>query len=889
MALVTPTIEKLNERNYSSWSIDIKFLLIERGLWKIVDQTETGPVDTSDKVAVSNFSDKCDRALSTIYLNVSQEYKRLIKTECDPVSAWAKLKKYFEPDDRVRHQLLYARFTDCRPVRGEPYALFFARVRELVDQLDMIKHPMDADRVIFHVLKQLPSSFLFLVQGIMAWPPEHFTLNRVEDAVISEEARQKQRKEEQEVAALHTVAPRGCRSGVKCFRCHQFGHVVARCPEGQGSNRGWSSQRANKGGRAPWRSQSRTPPRNRRNRNWSPSPGDQSSRRSGNKFSLYIQACLSETDSDAFVLDTAASHHFCRDRSYFSSFDETFRERVAVATSETSFIVEGRGDIILMFDGREVTLKNVLYSPALRKNLIAGNLIDKAGYKFVGKNSMINVFGTKNEFVFSAQLKDGIYCVYPEIVNYKPEVPNNQKKVRFEALVAEKQKVLLWHKRYGHISPGLICSTAKNNAVRGLPDMPDSTLDCEPCKLAKTKRRSFKGFDGVRSKRPLELLHLDLCGPIDPTSRDGKKYIFTIIDDFSRKVTVFPLEHKSEAFSSFKGFHVRAERFLNQKLVSIRSDNGGEFRNQNFFEYCEKLGIKHEFTNAYTPEQNGVAERFNLTIIDCVKAMIQESGLSRDFWAEGVLYFAYSWNRVCHANFRQTPFELYCGHKPSVKHLKQFGVLSYVGIPKVHRSKLDNRTKKGVMVGYALNTKGYRIWIPTENRIVETINVTFEEEKIQNFNSKGSDTNVNVSDVINGQQYVVNLDVQKKNSFFDGRPDVVEEIIIGSPPAAVDGCSSGEEPQIGSGQAVCDTPKSGHDNATWKREAVTRPDGSRTDIYYYYEGSTCRLRSLKEIEKFCQMRNLEFEKELFDFSGKNKFSGPVTSGIVGAGSASLAS
>ncbi|GFW76655.1 retrovirus-related Pol polyprotein from transposon TNT 1-94 [Trichonephila clavipes] len=145
--------------------------------------------------------------------------------------------------------------------------------------------------------------------------------------------------------------------------------------------------------------------------------------------------------------------------------------------------------------------------------------------------------------------------------------------------------------------------------------------------------------------------------------------------------------------------------------------------------FLTELGIKHEVTNSYTPEMNGIAERFNLTALDGIKTLLKSSEVPHKFWGEALLCFTYAWNRICHKDSNKTPFEKYSGRKPSVLHLKPFGCLAYAGVPKQIRKKFDIRAKIGIMMGYAQRTKGYRIWLIDENKLVETINVRFDENK----------------------------------------------------------------------------------------------------------------------------------------------------------------
>ncbi|GFT24956.1 retrovirus-related Pol polyprotein from transposon TNT 1-94 [Trichonephila clavipes] len=164
-------------------------------------------------------------------------------------------------------------------------------------------------------------------------------------------------------------------------------------------------------------------------------------------------------------------------------------------------------------------------------------------------------------------------------------------------------------------------------------------------------------------------------------SQGGNKYFLSIIDYYSRKVTVFPIQNKSDVFHTFIRFQKRAERFLSKKVIAVRTNGGLEFCNKDMDNFLTELGIKHEVTNSYTPEMNGVAERFNLTALDGIKTLLKSSEVPHKFWGEALLYFTYAWNRICHKDSNKTPFEKYSGRKPSVLHLISFGCLAYAGVP----------------------------------------------------------------------------------------------------------------------------------------------------------------------------------------------------------------
>ncbi|GBL70260.1 Retrovirus-related Pol polyprotein from transposon TNT 1-94 [Araneus ventricosus] len=156
-----------------------------------------------------------------------------------------------------------------------------------------------------------------------------------------------------------------------------------------------------------------------------------------------------------------------------------------------------------------------------------------------------------------------------------------------------------------------------------------------------------------------------------------------------------------------------------------------EFCYTEFNKFLEDQGIHAERANVYSPEQNGVSEPFNYTAMDAVKAMLKDRGIGNVSWVEALFCFTYVSNRVCHEHQKKTPFELFGGRKPPVKDFKIFGTTAYVGVLRQTRSKLQMCSKKVIVVGYGLQTRGYRIWIPSERRVVETINIIFDENEVR--------------------------------------------------------------------------------------------------------------------------------------------------------------
>lgn len=152
-----------------------------------------------------------------------------------------------------------------------------------------------------------------------------------------------------------------------------------------------------------------------------------------------------------------------------------------------------------------------------------------------------------------------------------------------------------------------------------------------------------------------------------------------------------------------------------------------------FLKFCREKGIKLEYTNPYTPQQNGVAERFNRNLMDRARTMVIDAELNKEIWSEAVLAATYVINRSPTVALPQdkTPAELWFGKKPNIANLRVFGCDAYAHIPENKRTKMDAKSFKCIMVGYSHN--GYRLFDPTQNKIIVSRNVVFNEESKRTY------------------------------------------------------------------------------------------------------------------------------------------------------------
>ena len=273
--------------------------------------------------------------------------------------------------------------------------------------------------------------------------------------------------------------------------------------------------------------------------------------------------------------------------------------------------------------------------------------------------------------------------------------------------------------------------------VIGLPRISKINKVCEGCIYGKMHRLSFQKT-AWRARAPLELVHSDICESRTP-SLNGSKYFLLFVDDYTRMMWVYFLKQKSEAFISFIHFKALVENQSGRKIKTLRTDRGGEYLSQPFLNYCKEKGIRRQLTIRYSPQQNGVAERKNRTIVEMARSMLKAKGLSNIFWAEAVCTAIYLLNiSPTKAVFNKTPYEAWYKQKPEVHQLKVFGCIAYSHIPAQHREKFDEKGEKLLFLGYSEESKGYRLFNPATKKFVISRDVIFDETKQWNFQNNTS-------------------------------------------------------------------------------------------------------------------------------------------------------
>ncbi|XP_020415606.1 uncharacterized protein LOC109948093 [Prunus persica] len=377
---------------------------------------------------------------------------------------------------------------------------------------------------------------------------------------------------------------------------------------------------------------------------------------------LVVLNAFATSNTNSWYFDSGCSKHMSGDKSVFSSLTPFDGGTVTFGGGHKSQVV-GKGTVCI--PGLP-ELKNVRFVEGLTSNLISvSQLCDdgivevrfsKHGCKIIGKGD--------NEIVSVTRSRDNCYCI---------DGVNDTKEVVCNKVVNETS--VLWHQRLGHVNFRDLHKLSKRELVSGLPKLDKSDQHvCEGCQLGKQVRVSHKKVKHIQTNVSLELVHMDLVGPIQTLSLGGKKYILVMVDDFSRFTWVSFLLEKSDTFQRFKSVcHLLQKEKMTSHLplVKIRTDHGSEFENSQFLKFCEEMGIKHEFSAPITPQQNGVVERKNRVLVEMARVMLNSKNLAKHFWVEAVSTACYISNRVfLRSGTKQTPYEIWKGKKPNVSYFR---------------------------------------------------------------------------------------------------------------------------------------------------------------------------------------------------------------------------
>jgi transposase InsO family protein len=402
----------------------------------------------------------------------------------------------------------------------------------------------------------------------------------------------------------------------------------------------------------------------------------------------------------------------------FSSFEKNEDPQRAITFGDgNQGLVKGLGKIAISPDH---CISNVFLVDSLDYNLLSVSQLCKMGYNCLFTEVGVTIFRRSDDSVaFKGVLNGHLYLV--DFNDNRAELDT--------CLIAKTNMGWLWHRQLAHVGMKNLHKLLKREHILGLTNVHfERDRVCSACQAGKQVGVHHPHKNIMMMDRPLELLHMDLFGPIAYISIDGSKYCLVIVDDYSRFTWVFFLQEKSQTQDTLKGFLRWAQNEFGLRIKKIRSDNGTEFNNSQIEGFLEEEGIKHEFSSPYTPQQNGVVERKNRTLLDMARTMLDEYKTPDRFWAEAINTACYSINRLyLHRILKKTSYELLTGKKSNVSYFRVFGSKCFILIKKGRKSKFAPKAVEGFLLGNDSNTRAYRVFNKSTGLVEVSCDIVFGE------------------------------------------------------------------------------------------------------------------------------------------------------------------
>lgn len=728
---VMSSITKLEGRqNFTTWQFAVQAYFKHEGLWKCI----TGEEEDEDKLI---------KAQSKLVLMVHPTNFVHIRTCTSAREIWTKLQATFEDSGLCRKVALIRQLTSTRLEACKDVEDYVNTIMTACHKLNDMGNNVSDDWAGTFLLAGLPESYGPMIMAIessgVAISSDFIKTKLLQEVksisgadssrAFYSKGKYKKRNGGNSANSTNTTGDHR----IQCFACHQYGHKSNCCPNSKKNQKFSNVNNTNN---------------NNNNNNKS---------RNG----LFAGVSTGFVDTEIWCFDSGASYHMSMRDDWMTNKSHQKPISDILVANNSSMSVNSVGQILLDVDSNgkcyTVPINDVLHIPDLSINLLSISQIVKRGHKVVFENTGCKVFNCDNEVIVTGRHENNLFILD---VN------------KSHCLVSTtKNDCELWHRRLGHLNMQDL-TKLKHGSANGVNFGSSVNFQlCVNCLKGKQFRFPFPA-QGSRATAALELIHSDLCGPMEESSLGGAKYFMTFIDDFTRKVFVYFLETKTNVRAIFDQFKMMVERqsghaiqnvqFSSSKIVSnqpgnvikiLRADNGGEYVNRDLENYLKQSGIRFQTTNPHTPQQNGMAERLNRTIVEKSRCMLFDAELPKEFWAEAVNTAVYLINRSPTRGLNgRTPNEIWSGHVPDLSHLRVFGCKAMVHIPKQRRRKLDPKSRELIFVGYSQETKGYRFIDPVTKKLIKSRDVVFLEHQVIDK----ANNNVLVTDGSN--EIILNLD-----------------------------------------------------------------------------------------------------------------------------------
>lgn len=665
--------------NYHTWQFAIKNFLAFKALEKCIEVKETKTGNVISFGPEETDAGKQSQAKSIIVLSIESSLFVHIEMCETAYDTWKTLQRLYEDRGLTRKRGLLKMLVQSKLEECNDMQQYIDNIVSTANKLKGIGFPISDEWLVAILLAGLTDEFRPFIMSLEASEADLSA-----DSVISKLLDiQSTSTTKGEAFFMKKFQKKKGKPGKgkrkrKCFICGSEAHLKYQCDQKKDNKSGESSS-------------------------------------TGNAF---VAGFLSEGKRTEWYIDSGASAHMTpHDDMLFNKKQPPVKE--ITTASNTRIQVSSIGDCNMKFEGKKVHVSNILHVPGITANLLSVSKMVEQGNTVIFNSEGCTIYNECHKVVAHSKSVDGTYKLYETTETCM--------------LSTIEDDALIWHRRLGHTNYRSMCKM-RDGTVSGIKfkDNEIAIRNCETCALGKQTRSPFH-----RSKREtknlLDLVHSDLMGPMETMSIGKARYILTFIDDFSKRIFCYFLKSKADVFERFVEFKNFAERQTERQIKALRTDNGTEYLSSNFENYMKKYGIQHQLTAPYNPESNGVAERFNRTIFEKARCLLQDAKLSNCYWAEAVNMAVYLINCSSSSTLGNlTPEEVWSGDKVDLSHLKLFGSRVTVHIPDAKRKKIDAKAQQMIFVGYESDPSIYRCIDTTTRKITISRNVKFFEPVTQN-------------------------------------------------------------------------------------------------------------------------------------------------------------
>ena len=688
-----------DEQKYELW--EVKFLghLRLQKLYDVVIPTagSTGAPDADKNANAFAELVQCldDRSLALVIREAKDDGRK----------ALAVLREHYQGKGKPRVIALYTELTSLRLRDDESATDYVIRAEKTATALKAAGETISDGLLVAMVMKGLPENFKTF-STVISQRQTQITFSEFKTALRNFEETERSCSKTSEKGD-NVMAMKKKFHG-SCFKCGRKGHKSSECQSRQTRNK-WCTRCRN--------SSHNTLDCQRKEGDTAKKTEDKP--REDNENNAFLFTFQDQGDdkngmrTSTLLLDSGATSHIVVDRRNFVSFDENFKADnhfIELADGSRANVVLGKGNARFQLhdvngNPHEVTLSNALYIPSYKQNIFSVSAaIDKGASINLDKGG--KYFKARDGTTFDIQQKGRLY--------YLNSISSSQNNA---------SSLLDWHRILGHCNFEDL--RRLSGVVKGMKVSSDQSHECVICsqgKMCQTRSR----VPDRRAKMPLEFVHCDLAGPIEPMAKGGFKYALCFVDDFTGIHKVYFLKQKSDTVEATQQFLADVAPFGNVKRM--RSDNGGEFTSKDFRTLLLRNKIKHETCAPYSPHQNGTVERAWRSLFEMARCLLIESKLPKRLWAYAVRTAAHIRNRCFNRRLGRTPYEALIGKKPDLSNMHIFGSECYAYVQSA--KKLEARSKKGVFVGYDDRSPAYLVFYPDSDAIERVRCVKVIDESI---------------------------------------------------------------------------------------------------------------------------------------------------------------